>query len=94
MGIDGKEAKDKTPVTIQKELPNHRCCTGYELEWNLKPVHDVICSAEKKEQKCIIENKLFRATVYRYCTMRALNQISDLVKNNIDITKERNYNLI
>ena len=80
LGLDGKESINKAPVNIQKLFPNYKCCTGFTIEWNQKPIDDIFCSYTKDVKSCTVENKLFRSTLYKYCTLATVKQLFSFSK--------------
>jgi hypothetical protein len=81
IGIEGRIAKEKSPAKAQGKLPSSDCCTGYNIEWNGKAEDDVFCIKAENNKNCAIENKMIKATIYRYCTNAAIKQLAYLAKD-------------
>jgi len=74
--------KKDIPQGMAKDI-EPRCCSMYNIDWNGRRVDDIICAKNKKEDPsaCVINNKIFASTLYRYCFLENLKKADAVLKN-------------
>jgi len=76
----GDKAITNLPKSMKKLYPNPNCCISIEVDWLSRPITEVLCSQQKKEDICLIEMKLLRASIYRYCVKSTIKEMLNIMK--------------
>ena len=68
---------EEIPPQILRNFNHPSCCRAYDIDWNGRHVRDITCSPSSNLQKCQVNIKIFRATIYRYCFEQGWKEVSE-----------------
>ena len=95
--IDCNGVKDKDkfynalPPLIKQNYPKKECCIGLEVEWQNKGEVDMFCSIFPFGNKCEVDIKIFRASLFRQCIKSRVDYLYDVYVKNNKSFKNVNY---
>jgi len=75
------------PKEMKKKFKRTQCCIKLPIEWIKRPVDQILCSNKASDDECIVEIKIFKATIYRKCLKRSIQDLVYLLNVDVDNTR-------